>query len=67
MTVRSAVTESAWSGNRQTPALTVSGRRSEASNWSEWSTSIGPQPLEDVDHRGRPSPAGATTRNSSGP
>ena len=66
MTVSSSVTESAWSGNRQTPALTVSGRRSEASNWSAWSTSI-------ERSRSRTStiawtePAGATTRNSSGP
>ena len=57
----------AWSGNRQTPALTVSGRRSDASNWSEWSASTPGAArgrrieLEPTD------PAGATTRNSSGP
>ena len=39
-TVSNAVTESAWSGNVQIPALMVSGSFSEASNWSERTVSV---------------------------
>ena len=65
-TVRSAVTESACSGNRHTPALTVSGRRSEA---LELERVV--RRARRASARGRRSrwtePAGATSRNSSGP
>ena len=51
-TVSRAVTESACSGNVQTPTLTVNGSRSEASNWSAWSASAVRDPLEDRCERG---------------
>ena len=61
------MTNSACSGYALIPALTVIGRRSDASIWR---ASIGEGDLESLDHRlevRHVSPAGAMTRNSSGP